>query len=232
MRIVAEFLQIGILPVALTLGAYQIGLACQRKFKSALCNPILVAVVIVLAFLTVTGMPNGDYQAGMTSVSWLMTPATVCLAIPMYEQFQILRKNLKAIVIGIASGTVVCLGTVLLLCVVLGLERDLTVSLLPKGVTTAIGVPLSTLSGGIASITTAVIICTGIAANLLGVFLCKVLGLTNEVAKGVAFGTSGHVVGTAKANELSPLTGAVSSLSLAIAGLLTAVLFPILTRFL
>ena len=108
MRTVTEFLQIGILPVALTLGAYQIGLACQRKFKSALCNPILVAVVIVLAFLTVTGMPNGDYQAGMTSVSWLMTPATVCLAIPMYEQFQILRKNLKAIVIGIASGTAVC----------------------------------------------------------------------------------------------------------------------------
>ena len=105
-------------------------------------------------------------------------------------------------------------------------------SLLPKGVTTAIGVPLSTLSGGIASITTAVIICTGIAANLLGVFLCNVLGLTNEVARGVAFGTSGHVVGTAKANELSPLTGAVSSLSLAIAGLLTAVLFPILTHFL
>ena len=227
-----EFLQIGILPVALTLGAYQIGLACQRKFKSALCNPIVVAVVIVLAFLAVTGMPIGEYQAGMTAISWLMTPATVCLAIPMYEQFQILRKNLKAILVGIVSGTVVCLAVVLLLCLALGMERDLTVSLLPKGVTTAIGVPLSTLSGGIASVTTAVIICTGIAANLLGVYLCKVLGLTDEIARGVAFGTSGHVVGTAKANELSPLTGAVSSLSLAIAGLLTAVLFPILTRFL
>lgn len=226
----AEFLQIGILPVALTLGAYQIGLAVQRKFKVALCNPIIIAVLIVLAFLSITGMSVGDYKSNMNVISWLMTPATVCLAVPMYEQFQVLRKNLKAILIGIASGTVVCLVTVLLLCLAAGLDRNLTVSLLPKGVTTAIGVPLSQLSGGIASITTAVIIVTGITANLLGVFLCRVFGLTDAVAKGVALGTSGHVVGTAKANELSPLTGAVSSLSLAIAGILTAVLFPVLTR--
>lgn len=224
-----EFLNIGILPVALTLLAYQIGLVCQRKFKSPICNPILIAVVLVLAFLTLTGMSNADYQSGAAFISWLMTPATVCLAIPMYEQFRILRKNLKAIAAGIVSGVVVCLAVVLLLCLALGFERSLTVSLLPKSVTSAIGVPLSELSGGIASVTTAVIIFTGIIANMMGTFLCRVFGLTEEIAKGVALGTSGHVIATTRANEISPLTGAVSSLSLVIAGLLTAVLFPALT---
>lgn len=227
-----EFLQIGILPVALTLGAYQIGLWCQKKLRSPICNPILIGVVIVLAFLKLTGMENRDYQAGTAAMSWLMTPATVCLAIPMYEQFQALRKNLKAIVAGIVSGTVVCLAVVLIFTLLAGYDRSLIISLLPKSVTSAIGVPLSELSGGIASITTAAIIFTGIIANVMGTFLCRAFSLTGEAARGVALGVSGHVIATTKANEMSPLTGAVSSLSLVIAGLLTAALFPALIRFL
>lgn len=232
MKTVTEFLQIGILPVALTLGAYQLGLLLQRKTKSPLCNPILIAVVIVLAFLGLTGMDNADYQAGAKAISWLMTPATVCLAIPMYEQFQILQKNLKAIATGIISGVIVCLAVVMLFCAAVGFDRSLTVSLLPKSVTSAIGVPLSELSGGIASVTTAVIIFTGIIANILGTLLCRLFRLTDEIAIGVALGTSGHVIATTKANEISPLTGAVSSLSLVIAGLLTAIIFPILVGLL
>lgn len=226
----AEFLQIGILPVALTLGAYQIGLLCQKKLRSPVCNPILIGVVIVLAFLKLTGMESRDYQAGTAAISWLMTPATVCLAIPMYEQFQALRKNLKAIVAGIVSGTVVCLTVMLAFALLAGYDRSLIVSLLPKSVTSAIGVPLSELSGGIASITTAAIIFTGITANVMGTFLCRIFRLTDDAAKGVALGTSGHVIATTKANELSPLTGAVSSLSLVIAGLLTAILFPLIAQ--
>lgn len=228
----ADFLQIGILPVVLTLGAYQLGLACQRRFRSALCNPILIAVVLILAFMALTGLPNGDYQAGTAVISWLITPATVSLAIPMYEQFQVLRKNLKAVAAGITSGIVVSLAVILLFAGFAGYDRSLTISLLPKSVTSAIGVPLSELSGGIASITTAVIIFTGIIANMLSTILFRVFALTDEVAKGVALGTSGHVIGTARANEISPLTGAVSSLSLVTAGLLTAVLFPLLIRLL
>lgn len=227
-----DFLQIGILPVVLTLGAYQLGLACQRRFRSALCNPILIAVVLILAFMSLTGLPNGDYQAGTAVITWLITPATVSLAIPMYEQFQVLRKNLKAVAAGITSGIVVSLAVILLFAGFAGYDRSLTISLLPKSVTSAIGVPLSELSGGIASITTAVIIFTGIIANMLSTILFRVFALTDEVAKGVALGTSGHVIGTARANEISPLTGAVSSLSLVTAGLLTAVLFPLLIRLL
>ena len=161
-----------------------------------------------------------------------MTPATVCLAIPMYEHFQTLRKNLPAIAVGVAAGAISCLAFLLMAGMALGFDRELIISLLPKSVTTAIAVPLSQLSGGIASITTAAIVLTGISANILGSFFCKLFRLTDPVAQGVGFGTAGHVIGTARANELSPLTGAVSSLSLVVAGLLTAVVMPILIRFL
>lgn len=226
----AELLEIGILPVILTLGAYQLGLLCQKKLKTPIANPILIAVVLVLLFLRLTGLDSGDYSAGMGSISWLMTPATVCLAIPMYEQFQILRKNLPAILAGVISGAVACLGMVLALAGIFRFDPELTISLLPKSVTSAIGVPLSQMSGGVASITTAVIILTGILASVLGNLCCRVFRLTDPVAQGVAFGTSGHVIGTAKANELGPITGAASSLALVVAGLLTAVIFPLLVN--
>lgn len=223
-----EFLQIGIFPIVLTLAAFRVGQLLQNKWKTPLFNPTLIGTVLVIVFLLVTGMDMSDYTAGTAKLSWLMTPATISLAIPMYEQFQMLRKNLKAIVIGVAAGAISCLGMMLLGGLLLRFDPALTVSLLPKSVTTAIGVPLSELYGGMGGVTTAAIIVTGIFANMMGPALCKLFRITDPVAQGVAFGTAGHVIGTAKANEVSPLTGAVSSLSLVVAGLLTAVLFPLL----
>ena len=227
-----ELLNISILPVVLTLLAYRLGALAQRKTKSPLCNPILVAVILVLGFLAISGMELQTYQAGATYLSWLITPATVCLAISMYEQFQVLKKNTPAILAGVAAGAAACLIMVLALCLLFGFDRVLTASLLPKSVTTAIGVPLSQLAGGMTPVTTAAIILTGIIASVLGPTLCKLFHLTDEIARGAAFGTAGHVIGTAKAGELSPLTGAVSSLSLVVAGLLTSVILPILANFL
>ena len=226
-----ELLSISILPVLLTLLAFRLGQLLQQKTKSPLCNPILIAVILVLLFLTGTGMELGDYQQGTSLLSWLMTPATVCLAISMYEQFQILRKNIPVILAGVAAGAVSCLLTVVLFGLAIGFDRALTVSLLPKSVTTAIGVPLSQIAGGMTPITTAAIILTGITASVLGPSLCRLFRLTDEVSRGVAFGTAGHVIGTAKANEFSALTGAVSSLSLVVAGLLTAVILPLTVQF-
>ena len=228
----SPLLSIGILPVVLTLFAYQIGVQCQKKFRLSIFNPILIGVIVVLAVLSLIGMDRKSYQEGMKFLSWLMTPATVCLAIPMYEQFLILRKNLKAILAGVAAGTVSCLTMLLVLMLVLKFDRNLAVSLLPKGITTAIGMPLAELYGGTPSIATMGIIFTGIFGNVLGLQFCKWFGITHEIAQGVAFGTGAHVIGTAKANELSPLAGAVSSLSLVVAGLMTALLFPVLTGFL
>lgn len=226
-----DLLSISILPVVLTLLAYRIGATLQQKTKSPLCNPILIAVVLVLAFLGISGMELKTYQAGAGFLSWLMTPATVCLAISMYEQFQVLKKNTPVILAGVAAGAIACLLMVLGLSILAGYDRELTVSLLPKSVTTAIGVPLSQMAGGLASITTASIIITGITASVLGPTLCRIFRLTDEVARGAAFGTAGHVIGTAKASEMSPLTGAVSSLSLVTAGLLTAIVLPLLANF-
>jgi putative effector of murein hydrolase len=222
-----EFLNLEITCVVLTLLAYQAGLILQRKTKSAVFNPILVAVILVLLFMTVSGLENKVYQAANVRLSWLMTPATVCLAIPMYEQVQTLRKNSWALIAGIAAGAVSCLIFVLAAAALFRFDESLTISLLPKSVTSAIGVPLSQLSGGIPSITTAAIILTGIIASVGGTMLCKLFKLEDDISRGVAFGTAGHVIGTARANELSPLTGAVSSLSLVVAGLLTALVFPL-----
>ena len=226
-----ELLSIGILPVLLTLLAFRLGQILQAKTKSPICNPILVAVILVLLFLKGTGMELSSYQQGASMLSWLMTPATVSLAISMYEQFQVLRKNTPVILAGVAAGAASCLVMVLLFCSLVGFDRALTVSLLPKSVTTAIGVPLSQIAGGMASITTAAIILTGITASILGPWLCRLFRLTDDISRGVAFGTAGHVIGTAKANELSQLTGAVSSLSLATAGLLTAAILPVIASF-
>lgn len=224
-------LEISLLPVLVTFLAFRAGQLIQGKLKSPLCNPILIAVVLVLLFLTVTGMELPAYQSGMSFISWLMTPATICLAVSMYEQYQVLKKNTPMILVGVAAGAVSCLVMVLLFSMAFGFDRELTVSLLPKSVTTAIGVPLSQMAGGLPSITTAAIILTGITASVLGPSLCRLFRLTNKVARGVAFGTAGHVIGTAKATELDPLTGAVSSLSLVVAGLLTAIVLPILVNF-
>ena len=227
----SQLLSIGILPVVLTLFAYQVGALCQKKFKLPIFNPILIGVIVVLLLLPLIGMERKSYQEGVRLMSWLMTPATVCLAIPMYEQIQALRKNLKGILVGVAAGALSCLSMLLVFALILGFDRNLTVSLLPKGITAAIGVSLTELFGGTPSITTLGITVTGICGNMFGTYFCKWFGITDEIARGVAFGTGSHVIGTAKASELSPLSGAVSSLSLVVAGLMTAVLFPVLTGF-
>ena len=225
-----ELLSIGILPLVLTLAAFYAGQRLQQKFKSPILNPILIAMVLVLVFLFSTKSSVQDYQAGMKYISWLLTPATVSLAVPMYDQFRLLRKNLAAIAAGVAAGAVSCLIMVLLFGILCRFEPELTISLLPKSITTAIGVVLSEMSGGMTGVTTAAIVFTGIFANVMGPAFCRLFRITDPIAQGVAFGTAGHVIGTSKANELSPLTGAVSSLSLVVAGLLTAVVLPLLVN--
>lgn len=225
-----ELLSISILPVVLTLVAYRFGMFCQSKLKTPLCNPIIVAVLVVLGVLSVSGLELEVYRQGANMLSWLMTPATVCLAISMYEQVQVLKKRAGMILAGVAAGAISSIAMVLAIGLLCKFDADLILSLLPKSVTTAIGVPLSQLTGGVAAITTATIIVTGIVASVIGPFLCRIFRLTDEVAQGVAFGTAGHVVGTAKANELSPLTGAVSSFSLVISGIITAIVLPIIVE--
>lgn len=229
----AEFLEgISLFPVLLTLGTYQFGLWCQKKTKHALCNPLLIATIVSIAVLVVIGFDPKVYQAGTAGISWLLTPATVCLAVPLYEQLKVLKKHLPAVLAGIAAGVAVSLLSILLLCRLFRLEDVVTISLLPKSITTAIALALTEQSGGISALTTFAIVVTGILGNLSGCALCKLLRITNPVAQGVGFGTASHVIGTSRAMEVDPLTGAVSSLSLAVAGILTAILFPVMLMLL
>ena len=226
-----ELLSIGILPVVLTLFAYQMGLLCQKKFRLSIFNPILIGMIIVILTLKATGLGTDAYQEGVKLMSWLMTPATVCLALPLYQQLKNLKSHLPAILVGVVSGVAVSLGFILGMCTLFSLSAQMTVSLLPKSITTAIALALTEQSGGITGLTTVAISITGILGNLCGSGLCRLLRITDPIAQGVSLGTSAHVIGTARATQMDPLAGAVSSLSLAVAGLLTAVLFPIICIF-
>ena len=225
-----EFLSgLSLFPLVLTLGAFQLGRLCQQKWKSPLFNPILIAVILIIPVLLLTKLPYETFKAGTNAVSWLLTPATVCMALPLYKQLQVLKKSLPAALTGVVAGTLVSLGCIAGLCLALNLERTISVSLLPKSITTAIGIVLSEDAGGIPGLTTVAILVTGITGSLLGPWLCKLLRITDPVAQGVAMGTACHVIGTAKANEMGQLQGAVGSLSLTVAGILTAILFPLVT---
>ena len=218
--------------LALTVVAYQIGLWCRNKTGSTLCNPLLIAIILVIGVLLLAGISPEKFQENTAGFSWLLTPATVCLALPLYRQLKLLKKNLPAILAGIVAGTLTSLVCVLALCKLMGLDQQLTVSLLPKSITTAMGIVLSEQNGGVPAITSVVIILTGILGSLCGSTLCKLLKLKDPISQGVAFGTATHVIGTTRATELDPVAGAVSSLSLTISGILTAILFPLVCMFL
>lgn len=217
--------------VTLTLAAYAFGEWVRKKLRFPLFNPILVAAALIILVLKALDIPNSAYQAGCEAMQFLLTPATICLAIAFFQQLDRLKKHLGAISLGVLAGTIASLGSVWLLGKLLGLDRVLTLSLLPKSITTAIGVALSQELGGIAAITTAVIILTGILGNVAGPALCKLFRLNSPIAQGVAFGTASHVVGTTKATEIGELCGAVSSFSLTLAGIFTCVFLSFLAQF-
>ena len=229
----AEFLEsFSLFPLVLTLGSFQVGLWCQKKWKNPLCNPILIALILVVGVLLLTGVSVERYQQGTAVISWLLTPATVCLALPLYQQLQVLKKNLPAVLAGVAAGTVTSLAVVFGMCRLFALDATMTASLLPKSITTAMGIVLAEQAGGLVPLTTVCIIVTGILGSLFGPMLCRRLRIADPVAQGVAMGTASHMVGTSKAMEMGSLQGAVSSLSLAAAGILTALLFPLVTMLL
>ena len=211
--------------ITLTVIAFCIGTACQRKWKKAILNPILIGAALVMLTLWLLDIPVEQYQTDCKPLTYLTTPATICLAIAFYEQLQKLKKHLPAVLIGVAGGTLASLLSVWLLSKLFGFSEVLTVSLLPKSITSAIGVVLSEQAGGVGALTTAIIIMTGVLGNIAGPALSRLFRFNDPICQGVAFGTASHVIGTSRATEISPLIGAVSSLSLTLAGLITTIIF-------
>lgn len=209
--------------VFVSIAGYEIGLFLKKKFKLALFNPLLVAIVVVILLLVGTGVDYESYNEGAKYLSYLLTPATVCLAIPLYQQLAMLKRNYKAILGGILAGVLTSILSVLGFCVLFNFDHQMYVTLLPKSITTAIGMGVSEELGGIVTVTVAVIIITGVFGNIIGEFVFKVFRIKEAVAKGVALGTSAHAIGTARAMEIGEVEGAMSSLAIAVAGLITVV---------
>ena len=209
--------------VGLTLLCFEIGQIAKKKLKIPLFNPILIATVLIIGALLLLDMDYDTYYEGAKYISYLLTPATVCLAIPMYEQMSLLKKNWKAVMAGIIAGCLTSLVSILAMAVLFGLSHETYVTLLPKSITTAIGMGVSETLGGYVTITVAVIIITGILGNMFGEAVCRLFRIEEPIAKGVGFGTASHAVGTAKEIEIGEIEGAMSSLSIAVAGLVTVV---------
>ena len=209
------------LGVFITLGAYFLGIYIKQKWKLAIFNPLLMAIVFTMIFLLVSQMPYDVYYEGAKYISYLLTPATVSLAIPLYEQFEPLKKNVRAILVGIVTGVLTSMVSVLLLAVIFHFDHQEYVTFLPKSITTAIGMGVSEELGGYVAITVAVIIVTGIIGNMIAESVCRMFHITEPVAKGIAIGSASHAVGTTKAMEMGEVEGAMSSLSIVLSGLLT-----------
>ncbi len=208
--------------VVISLAAYEIGRLLQRRFKLALFNPLLISILLTMAAICLLSVDYDSYYSGAKYISYLLTPATVCLAVPLYEQTALLKRHIKALAAGILSGVLASLVSILILSKLFQLSHQQYVTLLPKSITTAIGMGVSQELGGAVTITVAVIIVTGILGNVIAEGLFRLLRIHEPVAKGLALGTAAHAIGTAKAMEIGEVEGAMSSLAITVCGLLTA----------
>ena len=216
----AEFMQNSAYAgVTISLVSYAIGAKLKRKFGFGFLNPLLISIIVTILVLVGCNVSYETYNEGAKYLSWLLTPATVCLAIPLYEEFELLKNNAKAVLLGVLAGVITSLLTVFVLAKMMGLSHQNYVTLLPKSITTAIGMGVSEELGGYVTITVAVIVITGVIGNILGEFICKL------------FRIQAHAIGTAKAMELGDVEGAMSSLSIAVAGVITVVLATLFASF-
>jgi predicted murein hydrolase (TIGR00659 family) len=226
-----EFLETSVFfGVLISIVAYEMGVFLKKKWNLPIFNPLLISIVIVIVFLKVFSIDYEAYNTGAKYLSYFLTPATVSLAVPLYEQMEPLKRNWKAILAGIVSGALTSAVCVLVLSILFGLDHRQYITLLPKSITTAIGMGLSEEMGGYVTITVAVIIVTGIFGNMIAETVCKLFRITDPVAKGIGIGSASHAIGTARAMELGELEGAMSSLSIAVSGLITVVIALVFSR--
>lgn len=209
--------------VLLCLLSYQAGVFLRQKTKIAAFNPLLISIIIVVFVLVMFNIKFEDFYKGSKYISFLLTPATVALAIPLYSKLALLKSNFKAIMSGLIAGVLTSLISIFVMSLLFGLSHENYVSMLPKSITTAIGIGVSEELGGVSTITTAVIIVTGVFGNVSADIVYKVFNIKNPIAKGIGLGSSAHAIGTSKALEMGETEGAMSSLSIAVAGIITVI---------
>lgn len=211
----------------ISLIAFEIGLIIYRKTKFPLFNPLLIAIIIVIGFLKVFNIDFDTYNKSGQFINMFLGPATIVLAVPLYKQFELLKKNFLPILLGITIGSLVGILSVISISVFLKLDNLITISLLSKSVTTPIGIEITNQLGGLTPVTVLAIIISGIIGAIVAPIVCKIFKITNPVAIGVGIGTASHAVGTSKAFEMGETEAAMSSLSIGIAGVITVFLAPL-----
>jgi predicted murein hydrolase (TIGR00659 family) len=225
-----DILSTALFGVMISLIAFEIGLFINRKTKKSFLNPLLLAIVIVIIVLKTFNISLEDYNKGGQIVSFLLGPATVALAVPLYKNFALLKKNAVPIVAGIFVGCVVSITSIVLLAKAFKLDTALSLSLVPKSVTTPIGMEIAKQLGGIPEIAVVAIVISGITGAIIAPGLFSALRMKDEVAIGIAIGTSAHALGTTKAIEMGEIEGAMSGLAIGVSGLITVIIAPIIIK--
>lgn len=215
--------------MVISVGTYLFGVWLRKKVPLAILNPLLVSIILTIAFLLVFKIDYQDYNKGAGYLSYFLTPATVCLAIPLYKQLELLKHHFAAVAGGIVSGVLASAFSIFALSRLFGLGHEHYVTLLPKSITTAIGIGVSEEAGGIVTLTVVSIVITGILGNVIADIIFKLFRIKEPVARGLALGTSAHAIGTARALEMGEIEGAMSSLAIAVAGLLTVLVVPMVS---
>ncbi|MFQ7798199.1 MAG: LrgB family protein [Coprobacillus cateniformis] len=214
--------------IVLSLLSYWIAVQIRKKFPYPLFNPLIMSALISIAVLSFFHIDFETYNQGAQMITFLLTPSTVCLAVPLYKQSQILMKHLDAILLSLLSGCLAGMLSITVLCLLFNASNTLLFSLLPKSITTAIAIGVSELIGGNSTMTVGIVIITGIFGAMIAKTVCHIFKINHPVAIGLALGNSAHAIGTAKAIEFGEIEGAMSSLSIVIAGIFTVVFAPLI----
>ena len=218
--------------IGISLLTFYAGSLLYKKTGSPLLNPLVLSMLMIIGLLLSFHITFDDYNRGGQYISFFLGPATVILAVPLYKKISLFKENVIPILTGISVGSAAGIVSIIVMCRMFGLDELLSISMIPKSVTTPIGIEISSQLGGMPSITVAAIVFTGIAGVLLGPLVCKLFRINDKVAVGIAIGTSSHALGTTKAVEMGETEGAMSGIAIGIAGLVTVFLAPILAKIL
>ena len=222
-QVLSELVSSPFFGIALSVAAFSIGVWIQKKTGLVICNPLIIAIVLVSGVLLLFKIPYESYNEGGSIINMFLAPATSCLAVSVYTRVELLKRNWLPILAGCVAGSLTSMGSVFLLCRLFGLDEAMTYSLLPKSVTTPIAVGIAESHGGISSITVAAVILTGIMGSILAPFLIRIFRVKDAMTAGLAIGACSHAVGTSKAIEIGETEGAMSGLAIGICGIVTVV---------
>ena len=214
--------------IGLSIAAFWVGTWIRKKTGLVLCNPLVLAIVIVSGVLLIFKIPYEEYNEGGELINMFLAPATACLAVSIYTRVELLKKNWLPIAVGASCGSLASMGSVLLMCKLFGMDEAMTVSLIPKSVTTPIAVSIAEGHGGMVPITVVAVIFTGILGSIFAPTLIRLVRVNDPMIAGISIGACSHAVGTSKAIELGETEGAMSGLAIGVCGILTVLFSMIL----